>query len=642
MRGFPLVPAAALLALFVVLAVPSAIGDAATFDETAHLPAGLAYLERGDFRLNPEHPPLAKLWAAFALEALGRADLPPLPAGSGALPDQWTFGFETLNGPPGAVARKDPARLLVPARMMMILLGVGMGAIVFAWARALWGDGGGLLALALYALSPTMLAHARLVTTDLPGALGFLATAWCAWRWTRGPTLPRAALVGVVFGLALLAKFSTLVIPLLLAPAIVLAVRGRGTFRLRRFVGAALLAALVAWATVWAGYGFRWSAAPERTAGLRWDAIAALDDGSAGVRLAFALRDTRAVPEAYAFGLAHTSVGAGRRLAFLDGETSNVGWWSYFPRAFVLKTPLAILALIAAAAAFAVRRLRPRAAEAAFLVVPVLGYFALSTGTALNLGHRHLAPIYPFLFVGCGALARVAQGWRGRAAIGIALAGLATATFAAAPGYLSFFNVVGGGPRNGWRHLVDSNIDWGQDLGRLADVIRSQGLDRVHLAYFGTADPDAYRLPYRKFVLFHDFRPSIAAVEPGPGDVLAISVTLLQGLYLDPDREFAVAAGREGRIDRPDVDAWLALRDRESRDGRDAPALADWLVTEDRIAPDTRDRLVDGLRSSWIARIRDRLEPFARAGDSILLYRMPEGQDHRSLRDPTGSKPRAR
>jgi hypothetical protein len=293
-----------------------------------------------------------------------------------------------------------------------------------------------------------------------------------------------------------------------------------------------------------------------------------------------------------------------------------------------------MLALIVAAAVIAVRRWRDRVLEIAFLVVPVLGYFALSSSAALNLGHRHLAPVYPFLFVGCGALARVARGRRGRAAIGIALAGLATATLWAAPGYLSFFNLAGGGPRGGWHHLVDSNIDWGQDLGRLAEVVESEGIDRVHLAYFGTADPETYRIPYRKFVMVHDFRPSLPSVEPGPGDVLAISVTLLQGMYLDADREFAVAAGREGRIDRATVDTWLALRDRETRAGRDAPALADWVVTEGRIPGDVRDRVVAGLRSSWIARIRERLEPFARAGESILLFRMPTGDAYRSLRDP--------
>ncbi len=176
-----------LIAVFLVAGFVSLRRESATFDETTHLAAGYAGLDRLDFRHNPEHPPLAKMWGALPvwLGGLRRPNYEsPAWEGIHVPPDdpmrsranQWTFGFELLNGPLDRPERLDPAAILVPARTMMLLLGAVLGLVVWAWARELFGPGGGVLALALYVVCPAVLAHARLVTTDVAAALGITAS----------------------------------------------------------------------------------------------------------------------------------------------------------------------------------------------------------------------------------------------------------------------------------------------------------------------------------------------------------------------------------------------------------------------------------------------------------------------------------
>jgi 4-amino-4-deoxy-L-arabinose transferase-like glycosyltransferase len=641
--------------LFTVFLVSGAFSlrqDSATFDETAHIAAGFTYLDRLEFRLNPEHPPLAKAWAAmpvwlggqvapdYGSEAWrGRSILPGATLRSKA--DQWTFGFEFLNGPRASRERRDPARVLVPARLAILLLGLLLGVIVFAWARELWGSQGALLSLFLYCLSPTILAHSRLVTTDLPAALGFTATLWAFWRFTRQPDLGRGAAVGAALSLALLVKFSALLLlPLLMALGW-LWVRLSGIERWQRsgrfarvlYVVAAALA--VGYAGIWAGYGFRYLATTDPEYQLDWDVVG-LKDGPFA-RLVHGALDRRILPQAYLYGLAYFLGGAERRLAFLNGEESLVGWWYYFPEAFLLKTPPALILLLVWTLVLGLRRHRLRSFDGWYLALPVLVYLGLSMASRLNIGHRHLVAIEPLLVVAAGGVAwfRGPQPadepatW-GRilravlaATIAALLGGYAASFAVATPRYLSYFNVLAGGARGGWRYLLDSNIDWGQDLGRLKALLDRRGIEEVNLAYFGTADPRAYGIRYRKVYLVHDFYPEEPVVVPRSGDYLAVSVNLLQGLYYDRDGAFANGLLRRGWVPQAKIDEWVAERDRRSRRGQRHPGLADWLVAQ-AVITEAQQREVDArLLSTWLARIRDTLEPLDKAGDSIFLYRLP-------------------
>lgn len=555
------------VALFVLLASISATRDAATFDEPAHLVAGVSYWQSADFRLNPEHPPLAKLWAALPVVVTGvdRVD------GNGIrwrTARQRELGFELVNGRFDDRERLSPFARLVPARFAMIVLGVALLLVIEAWARELWGRTGGWFALALAALSPTFLAHTRLVTTDVPAALGFTATLWCFWRFCRAPSPARAASTGLALGAAWLFKYSTL----LLIPMLILALAlwvvwpppgpTASWTRRRRFAlgtGALAVAAVIGIVTIWGAYGFRFAATGVAAEALDWRQVPV---ASAPLAASIGLvRQHHLLPEGYAYGVSYVLSKADRR-TFLNGQILDHGSRWYFPEAFLLKSTPAVLAI--ALALLGLASTRRGSFDGWFLAIPIALYAAVAVLSPLNIGHRHLVPVYALLFAAAGALGRLAVNRAVAAALGALVVAQALSALTTFPRYLSYFNALAGGPANGWHFLVDSNIDWGQDLGRLGTWTGENGDPLIYLAYFGMADPTVYDIRYRKIVLLEDFEPGRRPVFPASGDYAAVSVSLLQGMYAS----------------NPDVTAWLE-------------------------------------------RVRREMTPIARAGDSILIYRMP-------------------
>jgi hypothetical protein len=601
----------ALCALFLAAGFFSLRGDSATFDETAHIAAGVAYAERGDFRLNPEHPPLVKYLSGASLAVVGKAGLDyGSPAWAGG--DPWALGWELLNGPPESAARRDPADRLVPARLPVLALGAILLLVVYGWAREIHGPDAGLLALALAATCPTLLAHARLVTTDLAAALGAAGTLWAAWRWLSAPSWRRLIVTGAALGGALLAKYSCVLLVPALVGLVLIAAAGR-RIAWRHAASGLVIALGIAYALVWAGYGLRFAASPEPGRALSWGFLERAPGGLPGA-VAFA-REHHLLPEAYLFGLAYARAESRERVAFLDGEESVEGWWRYFPEAFALKTPLAFLALLLWAVADGLRRTRGRSFDGWFVALPALGFVAVSIVSRFNIGHRHLTPLYPLACVTIAPLASqlAARGVR-RLAL-LALLGLCGVSFLlATPGYLSYFNVAAGGTRGAMHHLVDSNLDWGQDLGRLSTWMDRHGVPEVDLAYFGTADPRAYGIAFRKIAFFFDFYPELPGVRLESGRVVAISATLLQGLYLDREREFAREAIRRGLTTRERVEAFL-----RGRRGR----VADGMVAQGLVTREQRAAIEADLVGTWMDRVRTTMTPIGRAGDSILIYRIP-------------------
>ena len=621
----------ALLALFVVCGFVSLSRDSATFDETAHLGAGVSYLETGDFRLNPEHPPLAKLIAAAPLALLRRGGgdyASPVWTGTPVSDTdprrthakEWVFGFDLLNGGGGGPPTRDPAARLTPARCAILGLGVLLVLVVYAWARALFGPPAGLLALALAVTCPTLLAHARLVTTDLPAALGFTATAWLVWRWLNAPSWRRAACAGAALGAALLFKFScALLAPIILALAAIAVVTGRLDWR-RAAAGIVVIAA-IAYLALWAGYGFRYAASTDADYVLEWQSLEDHAGISPSIRFA---REHRLLPEAYLYGFSFAKSGSTGRVAFLDGEQSLAGWYRYFPEAFLLKTPLAFTALAIWVLAVGLLRTRGKSFDGWCVALPPLVFAALAVLSRFNIGHRHVTPVYPFLSVAIAPAATwlESRGWR---AVAVAtLTGACFVSFAlATPRYLSYFNVVAGGPRGGARHLVDSNLDWGQDLIRLERWMKAHDVAEVDLAYFGTADPRAYGIEFRKVFLIVDFFPELEVVRPESGRYLAASVTLLRGVYMDADRAFVKEILRRGFVEESHVGEYLDDSDARRSRGLPIVHVPDWMTERGFLTADQRRAAEDVLPATWLRNVRETLTPVGWAGDSIAIYRMP-------------------
>jgi 4-amino-4-deoxy-L-arabinose transferase-like glycosyltransferase len=530
------------LVVFVALAVTSLRTRAATFDEGVYISAGYSHLVTGDYRLLPIHPPLSKLLAAAPLVLAGaRADFDDA---SWLEADSWDFAHRFL------YRWNDADRILWLARLPIVGLAALLAGAVFAWTREHWGLAPALLALVLCVFSPEMLAHGALATSDLAVAFCVFVAVVAFEQLTGRATWPRLVGAGLAAGGAFVAKFSGLVlVPILLGLALWVALgpwplrldlRGWpggpqvvATRRARSLHVAGLLAvmAVVSVAVIWAAHGFRYRAVREDAApvGLAWSSVTLEGPAAAAARF---VRDRQLLPEAYVFGFVDTLRRSQGRPAFLMGGHSPQGWWYFFPAAFALKTPLALpVLLLLAWAAGARGAASPR--TVGFLWVPVAVYVVFCLSSHVNLGLRYLLPVYPFLFVAAGRAAGLLARGRAWTAVTIALAAwYAASTLRVHPYHLAYFNELAGGPRNGYRHLVDSSLDWGQDLKGLKPFLDRRRISRIKLSYFGTADPAYYGIPC-------DYLPGSMRPAPPrlvhfvrPGDVVVVSATNLQGVYL--------------------------------------------------------------------------------------------------------------
>jgi hypothetical protein len=532
------------LALLLVLGLTSMRTKSAVYDEIVHFSAGYSSLRFGEFRFNADHPPLVARLAAAPLLAMDVR----FPADDPA----WTMGRPYEVGRRFLYRWNDGDRLLLRGRTMVLLLAALLAAIVFLWTRALWGLPAAALGLLLAVTSPDVLAHGQVVTTDMGAALFIFACVAAFERVTSRLTLPRVLMAGLALGAALATKFSALILfPVLAALAVVMALRSeplavalpgrmrtlqRPPAKLAALAGAILAMGAIAYVSLWAAYGFRFAATRDAAfeASIPWDRLRPEEPALA--RAVDGVRAARLLPEPYLWGFVRFFKHQQGRPAFLLGAHSDDGFSTFFPVSFAVKTPVPLLVLVAVAVWLAAtRRLRGRAD--AFLWIPIALYAAASLSRGINIGHRHLLPLYPFLFVAAGrAGAWAAAAWPRRApaaVVGLLAAWHVGAALFIHPHYLAYFNELAGGPARGYRILVDSSLDWGQDLRGLKPYMEAHGIPRVKLSYFGTADPAYYGIA-------HDLLPGYLPLPRevvrafAPGDVLAVSATNLQGVYLDP------------------------------------------------------------------------------------------------------------
>jgi hypothetical protein len=528
---------------FAALAAGSLTRTSATWDEPGHLAAGYAALVRGDYRLDIEHTPLLRMWAALPMAATSTITLP-----TGALddttPEALAFGGPFEAGHRFLYKDNDADRLLYRARFMIVVLGIGLGVLLFCWAGEWLGFRAAVLALALYTLEPNLAAHASLATTDLGVTAFMFAAVYFLWRTCRHWSRWNIAGLTIAAILALLGKFSAI----MLAPIIALlmlfaALHGAFTFA----AGARIIALLIAsaWLGVWAAYGFRYAPSPSpgwifslhehpavRQAVPVWAALVGWVDAH------------HWLPNAFTQGFLHGQWLVQGRPAFLVGSYSNFGWWYYFPVAFLVKTPLALLVLSVAGVAVSISRRRLFSLDGeAFVIVPIVIFGAVAMTSTLNIGLRHILPIYPFVVL-LGVIGAHRLAGAGSKARWIVLGGLLSAGLfefgRVYPDNLAFFNTAAGGPHNGFRYLADSNVDWGQGLKPLKAWMDRHSVAHVNLAYFGTADPAYYGIncTYIWGTTVPGLGPSSMGPPRLPGYV-ATSVTLLNGVpFGERDRDF--------------------------------------------------------------------------------------------------------
>lgn len=653
--------AALLLAAFAWLALGQTERVGLTFDEPAHLAAGRAYNATGDFRLHAENGLLPQRWAALAA-VWTDAPAPEFSGPAWESGDVWGVARAWLFAP-----GRNTMAIVGPARAMIALLALALLGVIWRWSASLWGERGGLLTLALAAFCPHLLAHGALVTSDTAAALGFAVALLAWWRLLHLVTPGRVLAAGAATAFVALAKFSgVLLAPVVLgllavrlarSSGLVVAgggwrIRTRGLRRVAWLGGAALAAVLVGWIGVWAGYDFRYAATPdggEARFAQSWDEVllttprtggSVMADGTrpdpvelrAGVVQGFVrrAREAKLLPEAWLYGLAFTDRFSRHRLAYFAGEVRERGWAGFFPAAFALKTTPPALAL-AVLAALAVARHR-RARSLAYRLAP-LGVFAAIYGgfalaSSLNIGHRHLLPLYPLLYVFAGAALVSARSRFGLALV-LALAGWqAVEAWRVRPHYLTYFNALAGGPQRGHRFLVDSSLDWGQGLPDLQRwLVAHAGDRRVYLSYFGSDDPvHAGIRATRVGDLYFDHAPVRAvlpALEPG---LYCVSATMLHRVYTQVRGPWTESYETEYRR----LVAWLpgalAQTPTERRDAAGLPLdEAGWIAELTRL-----EQLRFGRLCHWLERRR----PDAVVANSIFIHTLDAAELQAALGVP--------
>ncbi|HYU98661.1 MAG TPA: glycosyltransferase family 39 protein [Pyrinomonadaceae bacterium] len=469
----------ALLLLMAVNLFAAISRKSITNDEIVHIPAGYYHLVAGEFQLNNEHPPLVKMWAALPL-LIVQPDEPPAPKTDDENFMERTWGFHER------FWQANQARFQTVTfwpRLMMIPITLALGALIFVLARKLFGETAALIAVALYVLEPTVLAHGRVVHTDVPAALAYLLFFFVLHRYSEAPGTKRALILGLVCGVALLTKFSMLVLLPVLAIYFLarLFIYRRDRKQLKQILFHSALITEVVLFLVNAAYYFQRPVL--EASDVRW--VAMKSPALVGFVTTFVRLASYLVPTYYLFGVYNIElhIHFGHATSLL-GQYNDLGWWYYFPVAFALKTTIPFLLLAIVALGWSVWRFVRRDWRFLWLVVPVGIYLAISLTSHINIGIRHFLPIYPFLFIAGGAL--LAQLLQARRLVGIPVLILllgwmsfeAMRTF---PNYTPYMNQLASGHPH-WYYLSDSNVEWGDDVNALADYLKARGETKVSAA----------------------------------------------------------------------------------------------------------------------------------------------------------------
>jgi 4-amino-4-deoxy-L-arabinose transferase-like glycosyltransferase len=476
-----------------------------TWDEPAHIAAGLQWLDQGKYDFEQMHPPLARVMGALGLYLEG-VRLRENVEGNTAFRE----GNAILHS--GGQYEHN----LTLARLGILPFFIIASIVVALWARYLDGTVTSLLGTLLFTTLPPVLANAGIVTLDMACAAS-VATAFFSFTlWLKKPTFWNSFLLGIATGLAILIKFTALYY-LNLGYGLIIVTYCLNLFRKRivegmnlstkkRWVETTAIAIFLCGLTIWAGY--RFSVYPQVSAERRPHEALDLIVGTEGVMhdISYFLLENTGVPAPeFFFGVytTYTQNEDGRDTYFL-GEIRSSGRWYYYPVVFAIKTPLSFLLLAAIGLFFTLRkkfRQNPISFHLSLPSIAVVAILLIAMGSNMNLGIRQILSLYPLLAVagGYGASSLLRSFNKGEllgpALVMLLFAGQLISSFGAHPDYLAYFNELAGDHPE--KIIVDSDLDWGQDLKRLAQTLKTRGIKEISISYHGSDDInlDLFDLP---------------------------------------------------------------------------------------------------------------------------------------------------
>lgn len=489
------------------LLVASIFKESPVYDEILHVNAGYQFLTKQDFRVEPFNPPLAREVVALPL----------------------LFNPKLQND-----------LILFWPRLMVVIFTLALAVLVYLFSQKLYGPKAAFFALLLFVFEPNILAHGHYATTDMILAFFISLSVFLFWLWRKTFTVKRIVLFAVVFGLALSTKVSALPFLTFSLAIITLLTKKEKQAILnlsywQRKIPYLLLFFFISLSALWATYFFTF----EPPLGLRFDSERrAIELAKTNPWVKFAL--TQPVPlgsylssvkQVFLYNYSDRF----SKDAFLLGQISSNGFLYYFPIVFLIKTPLPFILLL-----FTSLILRLKANKNnLYLLVPVATIFTFMIFSRVNLGVRYILPVYPLMVVFISQIVNLTEkrGGLWRWIMVILLFWYTLGTLRAFPYYISFFNEVVGGSQNGYKYLVDSNLDWGQGLIALKNYQKKNNITNLQLAYFGTAKPSTYGIKYERIKDSSlSENQKITKIETGGQKILAISATCWYscGYYKDP------------------------------------------------------------------------------------------------------------
>ena len=527
--------AAILLLVFTILAVSGLQHNSVTCDEMAHhIPVGYVLLTKWDFKMDTSQPPLPRYIVALPLKLFMKLNMPD-DKNEWRRPDRSSFGrdfFYKYN--------KDQLKMVLFARIPVILIGILCGLLLFKWASSLYGDKAGLLGLFLYCLSPNILAHSALATTDMVVAFFMTLSVYTFWLFLCGPSSKRTLIAGACLGLAQLSKYSALLLYpiflLLIFFQIPATAAGKRAGLFMKYAAVVIISLIV----IWGGYGFDLQPILKDTmrTGEKRDIA-----NNISSKLPAVLKNLH--PERF---LLETPVPLGAHIlgtlgimrhekeghsTYFLGRWSSQGKKAYFLLAFLIKNPIPMLIFLLLGLIVTFRNKIGKGEEV--ILTTLILFFLAASFSNLQTGLRHILPLFPLCFVIAGRSAVYFKKMPLRIAALSLIIWQIISTLVAWPNYLSYFNELIGGPKNGYKYLREANLDWGQGLPSLSDYMVKYNVAQVALEYFGQADPSVYGVRYRRLKPDEFERPD--------KDIYAISAQYLDHVKWAKDREPTAMAG---------------------------------------------------------------------------------------------------
>lgn len=478
------------LALFQIARTTTVFSQ--TFDEGIHIACGLEWIERGEYVIEEQHPPLARVVAAIG-PYLGGTRLP-----AGAAWDNVVASANEL------LHQRGYRRTLMLARLGTLVFFLATCVALALWARRWFGRVGAIIAVAMLATTPSMLAHAGLATTDMGATATIFVAIGALFVWVSRPSWRTAVLAGCCVAVALITKFSSIPFLGLCFVTILLfrwllgsPVSLRDTTAWRSFGKQALIGGLSCGLVIWAGFRFSIDPLlPEPTrVQEQLTTIAetlSIDAGAVDTVVNAPIFPATALLRGLGQVWQHSQRG---HSSYLLGETGRFGWWYFFPVVFTVKTPIPFLILGLASLVLIIRQgIRRRDWRFPALAGCAGVILTFTMTVTINLGIRHILILYPLMALAAGALGPTCVKSKRVAWIVVLLLGWQfVETAVVHPDYLAYFNQFAGEHPEDIR--VGSDLDWGQDLHRLSDATRELHIEKLHLAYFGSAALQRHGLP---------------------------------------------------------------------------------------------------------------------------------------------------